>query len=360
MNNGGGGAGSRSCWPGMQVLVIVGAVVATVWLWRLLRWLWVAVLARPLAQKEQLRRYGARSGRAWAVVTGASDGIGAGLAQELGVLGFHVVLVGRDAEKLAAAQAAVCTLNEAVEVVWVVSEAADVSVENVRGVLEQAQEAAARHGGELRILVNNVGQGQGGKQRLGDLSLPEDASMDVIDRVLRVNCVYAVQLTRLFLRHVLERPGSAGAVLVINVASCAALVPATPFSALYAASKAFNRAFSLALAGELACKRLLHHDHVRPVDVVAVSPGFVESRLTGMAKSPLCCTAREHARAVLDRITRSRGRAIDLVPHWKHGAMLGLVRGLAACVPHEPLLITRVMPGLLRLSGRFRNFSIKD
>lgn len=56
----------------------------------------------------QLKRYGAKKG-AWAIVTGASDGIGKEFAFQLAKAGFNVFLVARNLELLDAAAAEIGT-----------------------------------------------------------------------------------------------------------------------------------------------------------------------------------------------------------------------------------------------------------
>jgi short-subunit dehydrogenase len=244
-----------------------------------------------------------------------------------------------------------------------------VGLEAVQRVFEESEKVLSAHGGFLRVLINNDGQGQGGKKRLADLdvSVDERKDTDIFEQIVMVNCGYPVLLTRAFLRHLYSRRdwNGNGRILIVNVASCAALMPSTPFSSLYSASKAFNRSFSLSLASELAAKRLLHYDASLPIDCVAVSPGFVESSMTQMSKSFICCTAQEHAKATLQAIAVAvRGGfwsvATDLIPHWKHALMWSFVKGIDWMVPHEPFMIGTVMPLALKAIRRYRKLDIKD
>ena len=63
-----------------------------------------------------IQRYGSKDGKpTWAVVTGASDGIGLGFCRQLARLGFNVALLGRNREKLENAEREVKKENSKVE-----------------------------------------------------------------------------------------------------------------------------------------------------------------------------------------------------------------------------------------------------
>ena len=67
---------------------------------------WVVVVVYEIVKQmlpasDLLKRYCRKDGQSWAVVTGATDGIGLGFCEVLTTLGFNVVLISRNAEKLA-------------------------------------------------------------------------------------------------------------------------------------------------------------------------------------------------------------------------------------------------------------------
>jgi NAD(P)-dependent dehydrogenase (short-subunit alcohol dehydrogenase family) len=97
---------------------------------------------------------------AFAVVTGATDGIGKAVAMELAGRGFNIVLHGRDAEKLAAVSGQLQKAHTGRKVVTIVHDA---------GANSRLDTAALR-ALPISVLVNNVG---GGEPRLADLNCVE-------------------------------------------------------------------------------------------------------------------------------------------------------------------------------------------
>lgn len=248
-----------------------------------------------------------------------------------------------------------------IKIVTIVSEASDVSFENVNdGVVSVVEKTLATEKGTLRMLINNVGIGWGRKCRLGDIR--EDEEVERIEEIVLINCTYPVQLTRAVLKLIRNRTAAGDYAVtdrlaIVNMASCAALTPATPFSALYSATKAFNRSFSNSLAGELTARRLLHPELSLPqIQVLCVNPGFVVSALTGMKESFICCSARSHAQVVLRKLAWPW--SMDIIPHWKHGLMWAALCVFDWLVPVEWVLVGVLMPWVLKFSGKFRNFKI--
>lgn len=226
-------------------------------------------------------------------------------------------------------------------------------MENISNLFSQIDSTLSSFTGHsLRILINNVGMGQNGKMRL------EDLDSGIFEEIVKVNCIYPVLLTRSFLKRL---KSDSGKVAVINIASCAALTPATPFSSLYAATKSFNRSFSLSLSGEMGAKHLLHPDTTPSCDVICVNPGFVVSNMTKMKESAYCCSSSQHAHVVFSKISRSWPLGcVDIVPHWKHGLMWSILAFMEVLIPSEWVLVAIIMPAVIKLSGKYRNFEIKD
>jgi short-subunit dehydrogenase len=165
---------------------------------------------------------------AWAVVTGASSGIGREFALQLAERGKPVLAVARNGERLGALADEVARRGGQLEPL-----SADLSrPEGVESLLAAAAER------EVELLVNNAGAACYGPF----LTLSPEHERELI----RLNVEAVVALTHGLLPAMLER-GRGG---VINVASIVAFQP-MPYFATYAAGKAFVLSFSEALDEEL-------------------------------------------------------------------------------------------------------------
>jgi short-subunit dehydrogenase len=166
--------------------------------------------------------------KAWAVVTGASSGIGREFALALAERGKPVLAVARNGERLGALADEVARRGGQLEPL-----SADLSrPEGIESLL------AAAAGREVELLVNNAGAASYGPF----LTLSPEHERELI----RLNVEAVVALTHGLLPAMLER-GRGG---VINVASIVAFQP-MPYFATYAAGKAFVLSFSEALDEEL-------------------------------------------------------------------------------------------------------------
>lgn len=183
----------------------------------------------------------------WALVTGASAGIGAALARELTAHGAKLILTARRRERL---ESLADELNaRGTETRIVVADLND------PGAPEQIYKATEGDGLPVDILINNAGLGQYGAFHTSRVE--QELSQ------VRVNCEAVVRISRLFVPRMVER--RRGWVLV--VASTASFQP-IPYLTTYAATKVFDRFFALGLAEEVARYN---------VKVTALCPGPTES-----------------------------------------------------------------------------------
>ena len=167
----------------------------------------------------------------WALVTGASSGIGKALAFEFAGGGFNVFLTGRSGTALAEV-AAECMRRYGIETEIL---SADLSSEGgVDGLIAVLVSKPYRY----EVLVNNAGFGV-----YGDFaSSPIEANI----QLLNVQLVAALKLTRAMLPDMLRRGGGR----ILNVASVYSFSP-VPLQSVYAASKSFLLSFSSSLENEL-------------------------------------------------------------------------------------------------------------
>ena len=181
----------------------------------------------------------------FALITGATSGIGEAFARELpGATGL--LLAGRDEARLSALAGELAGPGRQVETI-----AADLAEEaGRRALIARAAELP------LDLLVNNAGLGYFGP-------LLEHTS-EQANEMIQVNCLAPVLLTRALLPGMMARATAQGRRAgVIVVASTAAFFP-LPGLATYTATKAFDLSFAESLASEL---------HRGPVDVLALCPG---------------------------------------------------------------------------------------
>jgi hypothetical protein len=193
----------------------------------------------------------------WAVVTGASSGIGLAFAEKLASLGMNLAITARRADRLEQIAARLSGLH-------------NISVEICCADLAEASGPAAVHGFTeskgiaVELLVNNAGVGGYGEFRTSDLGRQLD--------MVRLNCAAVVHLTYLYLPARVAR--HSGEILI--TASTAAFQP-TPYIAVYGASKAFDLLFAEALAEEVE-----RHG----IRVCALCPGPTESEFHAVAGVP--------------------------------------------------------------------------
>ena len=160
----------------------------------------------------------------WALITGASAGIGVALAEELAAGGTHLVLTARRLDRL---QEVAENLRKRHGVQTQVFAADLAEREAPQRIYDFCQEKGLR----IDLLINNAGFGQYGE-------LPQVETQRLIDMV-EVNCTAVVHLTRLFLPDMVAQRG--GDILIL--ASTAAF-QAVPFISTYAATKAFDLYFA--------------------------------------------------------------------------------------------------------------------
>lgn len=169
--------------------------------------------------------------RGYALVTGASSGIGVDLARQLAAAGYPLVLVARRKERLESLAAEITRDHKVAAVVL----AQDLAAPDAALALFDAVRA---QGIAVEVLVNNAGYGMQGRFL--------DMSMADIERMFRLNATTLTHLTQLFAREMVARRKG----YVLNVASAAAFLP-SPYVSAYAATKAYVLSFSEALRYEL-------------------------------------------------------------------------------------------------------------
>jgi len=167
----------------------------------------------------------------YALVTGASKGIGLSISIELAKLGYHVMLVARSEVELKAIAEQLEREYKIIALYYF----ADLSDSNA--VLEVASWCKS-HTSSLAILVNNAGYGLWGN--FEQLLLADQLNM------LQLNINAVIALTH----HLLPVLKMQQQSYILNISSTAAY-QAVPTLAVYAASKAFILSYSRALRFEL-------------------------------------------------------------------------------------------------------------
>lgn len=167
----------------------------------------------------------------WALVTGASSGIGEQFARALARRKQNLILTARSRGKLEA------LARELQQTYDIQAEPlpCDLSVEGAGGFLARS---VLEGGREISLLINNAGFGARGEFWV----LPLERQMEMI----RLHLAALIELSHYFLPSMIGRRGAG----IINVSSMTGFQP-IPYVAVYAATKNFITSFSLALTEEL-------------------------------------------------------------------------------------------------------------
>lgn len=193
----------------------------------------------------------------WALVTGASAGIGSALAEQLAISGANLVITARRRERLE-------TLGKRLQAEYAIQVEILPTDLAKSGMLTQIRTFTDTKGIEIELLINNAGFGA--YRPFHQSNIARQLEM------IQVNCFAVVGLTHLYLGDMVARRH--GDILI--VASVAGF-QAVPYVSTYAATKAFDLRFAEGLAAEVRkCG----------VNVCALCPGSTSTEFREVAGQP--------------------------------------------------------------------------
>uniref|UniRef100_A0A8C2JB96 Hydroxysteroid (20-beta) dehydrogenase 2 n=1 Tax=Cyprinus carpio TaxID=7962 RepID=A0A8C2JB96_CYPCA len=288
------------------VLCSIGSVTVVYYL---LRWSWrcwhgfkVYVLSE--IWQTNLRTYGQ-----WAVVTGATSGIGRAYAEELARRGLDIVLISRSEDKL-------CSVAKEIESRYK-RQTHVIQTDFTEGHSIYSAIAQQLEGLQIGILVNNVGMNYIGV--LANFLDVPDADQR-ISQVINCNTLSVTQV-RLSVCGPVYRQGKG---LIINISSEAASQP-QPMLSVYSATKIFVTYFSRCLHAEYRSKG---------ITVQCVVPFIVSTNMThNVPVNPLVKSAASFARDALNTV--------------------GYTTYTSGCLTHalQHIALSIFFPGWLRLTS---------
>jgi uncharacterized protein len=251
----------------------------------------------------------------WALITGASAGIGLEFAKLLARNGAHLILTARRTDRLQ-------------QIAAELKSAHNVNVEVFSADLARPEAPTQIHDFttsqkiEVEFLINNAGFGAFGYAH----EIPAKKMLEMI----QVNCSVVVHLTRLYAPTMV----ALGHGDILIVASLASFQP-VPFNSVYAATKAFDLLFAEGIAEEL-----------RPsgVNVCALCPGSTTTEFQKVAEQPdrifkSAETAEKVARVGLEAIAAGKSYVIS-------GAMNNIMKQAQRLAPRS--LVTKMAANMMR------------
>ena len=241
--------------------------------------------------KNITKRYGS-----WAIVTGATDGIGKAMAFELAKKGCNIILISRTLQKLNECKAELQNKYPKVQV-----EVLDIDYSKYDDAASK-RIAAAIGSKDIGVLVNNVGISYPFTKYFHEL---EDVN---VEQLITLNVNSTTFMTRHVLPGMLERKRGA----IVNISSAAG-VTLSPLLAQYGAAKSYVAMFSKALHEEYKSKG---------IDVQCQIPLFVATKLAKIRKASLFVASPSgYARAAVASI----GYDPLISPFWSHALQMWLL-----------------------------------
>ncbi|KAL4964094.1 ketoreductase [Aspergillus stella-maris] len=270
-------------------------------------WTFVRVLASLfILPGKSLRSFGPKG--SWAVVTGASDGLGKEFALQLARAGFNIVLVSRTTSKLIALADEITVKHPAVQTKILAMDFArndDQDYEKLKALVGDL---------DVAILINNVGKSH--NIPVPFALTPDDEMADIIT----INCTGTLRVTQLVIPGMTQRKRG----LILTMGSFGGLLP-TPLLATYSGSKAFLQQWSSALGSELQP----HGITVELVQAYLITSAMSKVRKT----SALIPNPRTFVKATLSKIGNNGGTpsyAYSSSPYWSHGLVAYLATSVVS------------------------------
>ena len=232
--------------------------------------------------------------KGYAVITGASSGIGTEFAKRLAKEGYSLVLVARRRERLE-------ELAKSLEAECIIMTADLTDMKECERLMKELSDI------EIEIFINNAGFGFCGEI----LNIENETELNMID--LNVKSLHL--LTKL----VLSDMDARGRGYILNVASSAGLLPAGPFMSTYYATKAYVTSFTRGVAEELRQK----HSNVY---IGCLCPGPVDTEFNKVANVEFALKGISAEYCANYAITQMFKKKVTIVPTFKMKAAVVLGR----------------------------------
>lgn len=310
--------------PPIKILASLGAIYGATLTFKLLRFLSFWTRTGSLSRY----KYKHNDQDPWAFVTGSSDGIGLGLAQELANDGFNIVLHGRNPTKLEAAKKAILFEHPNIQVRYIIADVCipgDGLLTKIQEIKEQLQDL------HLTVLINNVG---GPAPNMDPLYKTIDKTVGwEIDDQIAMNIRFTCHLTSTIIPLLIKNNKPA---LIMNIGSITDA--GLPYVAMYSGTKGFINSWTMSLRREMKAEgRDLEVLCVKPMKVTGTS--FRVEKSTWNMPDP-----RTFGRSTLNRIGGSRGCTEG---YWGHGIMANVVSRLP-----EKLLMFLLVKNIREEAGK--------
>ncbi|KAL0585786.1 hypothetical protein ABG067_004509 [Albugo candida] len=276
-----------------NALAIAGGALVTYDVARFL-WLLYVFFLRP---SKQVKSFGK-----WAVVTGATDGIGKALAIGLAKRGMNVLLISRTKERLENVRDAILADSAGTQVKILTVDFNSIEQLDVQKSIQTALSEID----DVGVLINNVGVSNDYPEFFDQISMEHHL------RLLHVNVSAATIMTKLVLPGMSTRKRG----VILNLSSGSASL-CVPLLSVYAATKSYVEHLSVCLASEYEDKN---------VHIQCHNPMFVSTKLAGMRNSTFFVPSpKTYAEAALANL----GYETVFSPYWPHALQLWVFK----CLP---------------------------
>jgi len=293
-------------------LTALGGLVVLLQAYKLAVWVNVHFL-----RHSSLKRYlKPKTGNAsWALVTGATDGIGKGLAEELCKQGFNVVLHGRNESKLEKVKTDLLNKHPECQI-----RTLRIDASNEASSAEAFSHAAfALSDIELRVLVNNVG-GTGGLPAFVPLS---ERTQDEVGTFIDMNARFPTEITRALLPQLRKNSPS----LIVNIGSCTSEF-GLPYLSVYSGTKSYNKGWSESLASEMQAEKT-------GIEVLCIMTSAVATENYAKPHSLFVPGARQYAKHTLDKV--GCGKSV-VFGYWAHQIQAVLFQNLPRSLARRAMI----------------------
>lgn len=245
-----------------------------------------------------------RSNNAYALVTGATDGMGLAFARELCTHGFNLILHGRNPAKLNRRKEELAREFPSAHIrTWCCDVVQSTStLTHTHTAMDELVHSLRDEKLVLTVLVNNVGGIDGRASDGNYMQRCEEYSASRVDAVMDLNARFMAQLTRALLP--VLRANAPG--LIANVSSFSA--QGIPYISVYSGTKAFVEAFSTALDMELRMEGV-------DVEVLALRVGEVRSTQHNVATNFFIPTTGSFVKTALERVGCGK---VVVKGYWRH------------------------------------------